>query len=67
MVQWERPGRVLDITETMDQKLEAIRCHASQIGDFKIVETRMRDRAGTLGNEKGFAFAEGFDHIVVPG
>ena len=66
-VQWEQPRLVLDITDTIDRKLEAIRCHASQIGDVKAVETRMRARAATVGKEKGYSYAEGFDHIVVPG
>jgi LmbE family N-acetylglucosaminyl deacetylase len=51
----------------MEVKLEAIRCHASQFGDLKTVEARMRNRASTLGQGKGYACAEGFDHIVVPG
>ncbi len=66
LVQWEEPPLVIDITDTMDLKLEAIRCHASQVGDFKAVETRMRNRAATLGTDKGYPYAEGFDHIVVP-
>jgi len=40
VIQWERPHLVVDITATMDLKLEAIRCHASQVGDVKAVETR---------------------------
>ena len=67
VIQWERPGLVIDVTDTMELKLEAIRCHASQIGDMKAVEARMRNRAVTLGKEKGYAYAEGFDQIVVPG
>jgi LmbE family N-acetylglucosaminyl deacetylase len=67
MIQWERPRLVIDITETMDLKLEAIRCHASQIADVKALEARLRDRAATLGREKGYAYAEGFDHVIVPG
>ena len=67
MVQWEQPRLVIDITDTMDLKLEAIRCHVSQIGDVKAFEERMRARAATLGNEKGYAYAEGFDHTIVPG
>jgi LmbE family N-acetylglucosaminyl deacetylase len=66
-IQWEQPGLVIDITETMDRKLEAIRCHASQISDFQDFETRMRNRASMVGREKGFVYAEGFDHVVVPG
>jgi LmbE family N-acetylglucosaminyl deacetylase len=67
LIQWEQPRLVIDITDTMDLKLEAIRCHGSQVGDVKAVETRMRNRAATLGKEKGYSYAEGFDHIVVPG
>ena len=66
LIQWEQPRLVIDITDTMDLKLEAIRCHVSQVGDFKAIETRMRNRAATLGKEKGYSYAEGFDHIVVP-
>ena len=67
LVQWEQPGLVIDITDTVDVKLAASRCHASQIADFKAFEARMRLRAETLGKAKGYSYAEGFDHIVVPG
>jgi len=53
--------------DTIDLKLEAIRCHASQVTDFAAFEARMRDRATTLGKEKGYSYAEGFDHVIVPG
>ena len=66
-VQWEQPRLVIDITNTMDLKLEAIRCHASQVRDFQAFEARMRDRAATIGKASGYSYAEGFDHIVVPG
>jgi len=67
VIQWEQPRLVIDISETMELKLEAIRCHASQIGDFKDFEARMRNRAAILGQDKGYSYAEGFDQIVVPG
>ena len=67
LIQWEQPRLVIDITDTMDLKLEAIRCHASQVRDFKAFEARMRDRAATIGKGHGYSYAEGFDHIVVPG
>jgi LmbE family N-acetylglucosaminyl deacetylase len=66
-VQWEQPRLVIDITDTMDLKLEAIRCHASQVSDVKAFEDRMRNRAATIGKGSGYSYAEGFDHIVVPG
>jgi LmbE family N-acetylglucosaminyl deacetylase len=67
VVQWEHPQLLVDITGTMDQKLQAIRCHASQVADFEAFADRMRQRAATLGRDKGYAYAEGFDHIIVPG
>jgi LmbE family N-acetylglucosaminyl deacetylase len=66
-IQWEHPQLVADITDTIDLKLQAIRCHASQVGDFTAVEARVRNRAAILGREKGYSYAEGFDQIVVPG
>src|SRR5206468_11461847 len=66
-IQWEQPRLVVDISETMELKLEAIRCHASQITDFKDFEARMRNRAAIFGKEKGYSYAEGFDEIIVPG
>jgi LmbE family N-acetylglucosaminyl deacetylase len=66
-VQWNQPRLVVDVTATMDLKLEAIRCHPSQIRDVKAFEERMRDRAAALGKDKGYPYAEGFDHIIVPG
>ncbi|HMH52064.1 MAG TPA: PIG-L deacetylase family protein [Candidatus Acidoferrum sp.] len=67
MIQWEQPRLVIDITDTLDAKIEAIRCHTSQVGDLKAFEERMRKRAAALGKEKGYAYAEGFDHVTVPG
>ena len=67
LLQWEHPRLVIDITDTMDLKLEAIRCHVSQVGDVQAMETRMRTRGAILGKEKGYPYAEGFDHLVVPG
>jgi len=66
-IQWEQPRLVIDITDTIDLKLEAGRCHASQVGDVKAFEDRIRKRAATLGKGKGYIYAEAFDHIVVPG
>ncbi len=67
LIQWDQPQLVVDITDVMDLKLKAITCHASQVGDFKAVEGRMRARGVALGKAKGYALAEGFDPIVLPG
>lgn len=67
LIQWEQPRLVVDITDTMNLKLKAVICHASQVGDVKAVEARVRQRAAALGQAKGYPYAEGFDHIVLPG
>jgi LmbE family N-acetylglucosaminyl deacetylase len=67
VIQWDEPRLLVDVTAVMDVKLQAIACHASQVKDFALVERRMRDRASALGRARGWRFAEGFDHITLPG
>jgi LmbE family N-acetylglucosaminyl deacetylase len=67
LIQWDQPQLVVDITDVMDLKLKAITCHVSQVGDFKAVEGRVRARGAALGETKGYTYAEGFDHIALPG
>jgi len=66
VMQWENPQLVVDITDTMELKLKALGCHASQVGDFAAVERRVRERAAELGQSRGYAYAEAFDRIVMP-
>ncbi|MBI2158960.1 MAG: PIG-L family deacetylase [Candidatus Rokubacteria bacterium] len=66
LMQWENPHLVMDISDTMDLKLKALACHASQLGNFPSVEKRVRERSAELGKPKGYAYAEAFDRIVMP-
>jgi len=66
VMQWENPQLVVDITDTMDLKLKAVACHQSQVGDFTGVEKRVRERAAEIGKAKGYAYAEAYDHLVLP-
>src|SRR6058998_2124803 len=66
VTQWQDPQLVVDVSDTMDLKLRALACHASQFKDFAAVEARVRDRARQLGQAKGYAYAEAFDRIVIP-
>ncbi|OLD87251.1 MAG: hypothetical protein AUG55_00650 [Candidatus Rokubacteria bacterium 13_1_20CM_4_70_13] len=65
-MQWENPQIVVDISDTMDLKIKALACHASQFSDFSAVEARVRERSRQLGQAKGYAYAEAFDRIVIP-
>jgi len=66
VMQWENPQIVVDISDTMDLKIKALACHASQFSDFSAVEARVRERSRQLGQAKGYAYAEAFDRIVIP-
>ncbi|HEY6220312.1 MAG TPA: PIG-L deacetylase family protein [Gemmatimonadaceae bacterium] len=68
IVQWQSDEHdvAIDISETMDLKLEAIACHKSQIGDFTELEKYVRGRCAALGRPYGYAYAETFDRIVMP-
>src|SRR3990170_1810495 len=46
---WEDPEVVVDISDTIDLKLEALACHASQLHDMTTVAARVRDRAAHFG------------------
>ncbi len=62
----EDPKVVVDISDTLELKLKALACHASQMGDFSRVEARVRERAAQLGKPKGYPYAEAFRRIVIP-
>ena len=49
----------VDITDTIDLKVRALRCHASQIGDWP-VEEWIRRRAKERGASQGMEYAESF-------
>jgi LmbE family N-acetylglucosaminyl deacetylase len=54
----EEPDTFVDITKTIDVKLDALRAHRSQLGDD--VEGWVRARAKDMGERGGFEYAEGF-------
>jgi LmbE family N-acetylglucosaminyl deacetylase len=62
---WDNPELVVDISDTIDLKIKALACHASQFKDFAGVEKRVRERGAELGKPQGYAFAETFERIVI--
>ncbi|MGH7367649.1 MAG: PIG-L deacetylase family protein [Candidatus Rokuibacteriota bacterium] len=65
MMWWENPELVVDISDTIDVKIKALSCHASQFQDFTAVERRVRERAAHLGKLNGYAYAETFELIAL--
>lgn len=66
LMAWDNPEVVVDIADTMDVKLKALACHASQFHDFGALEGRVRERSAAVGKARGYAYAESFDRIVMP-
>jgi LmbE family N-acetylglucosaminyl deacetylase len=58
------PNQWVDVTETIDQKIEALKKHASQMGGRDPTE-RIRGRSAETGKEKGLAYAESFRVITL--
>jgi LmbE family N-acetylglucosaminyl deacetylase len=56
----ETPDKIVDISPTFDQKIEALRAHQTQVGTAEDLETRMRDRARELAEDQPFELGEAF-------
>jgi LmbE family N-acetylglucosaminyl deacetylase len=61
----EKPNAYVDTTATVDRKIGALRCHASQLKDFGRVEGWIREWGGELGKRIGVPAADGFHVIVI--
>ncbi len=57
-----------DITDTFDRKIAALRCHASQIREFKTSDpvTWLKDRCREMAQGEAFELAEGFHRVELP-
>lgn len=57
-----------DITDTFDRKIDALRCHASQMREFKTTDPVdwLRDRCREMAQGEAFELAEGFHRVELP-
>ena len=60
------PNTWIDISETMESKIRALRCHTSQIGDFTDLDDWLRDRHAEIGKPQGFSYGEAFRYMEFP-
>ena len=59
-----QPNVWVDITGTIEQKIEALRQHKSQMGDWDPAEM-IRNWAAETGKERGLAYAEAFRRMTL--
>jgi len=59
----EYPDTYIDISDTFQDKIHALRAHVSQVGEAKDLEERVRQRAAEVGEPQGIALAEAFKVI----
>jgi LmbE family N-acetylglucosaminyl deacetylase len=60
----EKPDTWIDIADTLDVKIEALKKHASQ-GDTHDVDQWMREWAERNGKEKGIKYSEAFRVMIL--
>ena len=58
-----------DISDTIDRKLAALKCHASQMRELKAddLDAWLRQRYKHLAAKSGYELAEAFHRVVMPG
>jgi LmbE family N-acetylglucosaminyl deacetylase len=61
----ERPNLWVDVSDTLDTGLAALRCHVSQLPEWDEVETRMRERVASVGEPVGLSMAQAFLSILL--
>ncbi|MFQ5419342.1 MAG: PIG-L deacetylase family protein [Anaerolineae bacterium] len=59
-----KPNCYVDISKTIDLKMEALRQHKSQLGDWD-PEERLKNWSSETGKKVGFAYAEAFKRITL--
>lgn len=66
LTNFDKQNFYVDISETLDKKLGALRNHVSQIHDFDAVKERFTMMAEAAGKKAGCRYAEGFMRLDMP-
>jgi LmbE family N-acetylglucosaminyl deacetylase len=59
----EEPDVVIDITDHFDAKIDALKAHASQVGDGDGLADRLRERAEEVAKDEPFELGEAFKSV----
>lgn len=65
LVNFDEANFFIDISQTLDKKLQALKCHSSQIDNFSKVSKMVTDWARLAGKKAKSKYAEGFKRIVL--
>src|SRR5205823_6118342 len=61
----EQANVLVDISDTIEDKIEALKCHKSQVGEATELADRIRQRAAAVAEPHGLKYAEVFRRIVM--
>lgn len=59
----EAPDIFIDITDTFETKIEALKAHESQVGMGETLDERLRERSRQLAKDQPFELAEAFKSV----
>ncbi|MEM7127327.1 MAG: PIG-L deacetylase family protein [Chloroflexota bacterium] len=62
---WGEGSTFINISDTIDLKIEALKKHVSQVGEWAELETQMRNRAAERGKQVEMAYAESFRVLTI--
>lgn len=66
LINLTRQNYYVDITDSLETKLAALQCHASQVPDEAQLRAWLTERATAMGQRAGCRYAEGFMRLDVP-
>lgn len=61
----DQPNVLVDISDTIEDKIEALKLHVSQVGEATELADRIKQRAAQLAEPHGIKYAEAFRRIVM--
>ncbi len=63
LTNFDQQNYIVDITNTFDKKIAALKAHQSQVGDIDNIKPWLRENASKIGARGGYELGEGFIRI----
>lgn len=67
LINFDQNNYAVDVSNTFDTKIAALKAYASQVVDIDLVGNRMREHAEAIGRQAGYQLAESFMRIDIAG